>query len=132
MLPQLTCIAKTCVPKPPLAELSMNAISLTRDFDRELAHSPPLENAHGITLENIQKHRVVPPRLTHFANAGNPSGPTETDAWIVLDECPDSDSEGYLVVFDPENRMYGLAVKSDPIPIFIGCYGSLVKTLNAM
>ena len=110
----------------------MDASALGRDFDRELAHASPLDNAHGITLENIAEHRVVPPQLATFENAGGPSGPAEIDAWIVLDECPDSDSAGYLVVFDPSAQMYGLAVKSDPVPVFIGCYGSLVETLNAM
>ena len=110
----------------------MDAAALERDFDRDLAHASPLDNAHGITLENIAQHRMLPPRLTRFENAGGPSGPSEIDAWIVLDECPNSDSAGYLVVFDPSARMYGLAVKSDRVSIFIGFYGSLVETLNAM
>ena len=110
----------------------MDTTALERDFDREIARASSLDNAHGITLETLPKHRVLPPRLTRFENAGGPSAPPEIDAWVVLDECPDSDSVGYLVVFYPSSRMYGLAVKSDPLPVFIGCYGSLVETINAM
>jgi len=112
----------------------MDAENLQRDIDRELLHSPPLDNAHGITLENIGGHRVTPPVFTRFENAGIPDASPETDAWIVLDECPNSDSQGYLVVYHADSRVYGLAVKNDgnSLPVFLGCYGSLVEALNAM
>jgi hypothetical protein len=111
----------------------MNAADVQHDFDRQLGSAPPLDNAHGITLENIRSHCVAPPVFARFKNAGGPSGPPELDAWIVLDECPGS-SIGYLVVYCPESGMYALAVKgkAGEHPIFLGRYGSLVETLNAM
>ena len=110
----------------------MDASSLKSLIDRELASVAALDNWHGITLDNIKKLRSTPPVLTRFENAGSPDDPPEIDAWIVLDECPDSDSKGYLIAYYPDASMFGLALKNDPLPTFIGCYGSFIETVDAM
>ena len=110
----------------------MDASSLESLIDRELSSATALDNWHGITLESIAKHRTTPPVFARFENAGGPDGPPEIDAWIVLDECPDSDAQGYLIAYYPAASMFGLALKNDPLPTFIGCYGSFVETVDAM
>ena len=110
----------------------MDASSLNAIIDRELADAKSLDNWHGITMDNLTNHRLQNPTLARFENAGAPDDPSEIDAWIVLDECPDSDSRGYLVAYYPDASMFGLALKNDPIPTFIGCYGTFIETVNAM
>ena len=110
----------------------MDASSLNAMIDRELGDVKTLDSWHGITMENVATRRLETPALTRFENAGRPDDPSEIDAWIVLDECPDSDSQGYLVAYYPDASMFGLALKNDPMPTFIGCYGTFVETVNAM
>jgi hypothetical protein len=111
----------------------MDSGDVQLELERQLRAAPPLDNAHGITLENVRAHIIAPPVLVRFENAGIPSGPPEVEVWIVLDECPESE-DGYLVVYHPDSRMYGLALKKgfQGRGVFLGCYGSLVETLNAM
>ena len=54
--------------------------------------------------------------------------------WVVIDEVPESQTDGYLVVFDESSGHFGLAVKGGPSTIgtFIGVYGNLAETLNGM
>lgn len=110
----------------------MNADSIARMLNQDLSSGVPFDNAHGITPETMNQHLVNAPVIRQFESAGIPDGVAFVDAWIVLDECPDSHDEGYLVVFYPPKSMYGLAVKASPHPIFLGCYGSLSETLTAM
>ena len=110
----------------------MDAEIIERIIAQELSAGVPFDNAHGINPENVNRHRVRPPIVERFENAGIPGGDTFVDAWIVLDECPGSTDSGYLVVFYSPQSMFGLAMKGTPHPIFLGCYGSLADTLTAM
>ena len=109
-----------------------NPVEIEHDIARELANTPTLNNSHGISLDNIANYRVVPPQFGVFDDACDNTGELSLDAWIVLDECPDSNSQGYLIVYVPEEQMYGLAIKCDPNPVFIGCYGTFLDTIVAM
>lgn len=110
----------------------MDAESIAKMLNRDLSTGDPFDNAHSITPETIDEHVVRPPIEQRFENAGIPSGDPFVDAWIVLDECPETGDSGYLVVFYPPSSMYGLAMKASPNPIFLGCYGSLAETLTSM
>jgi hypothetical protein len=54
-----------------------------------------------------------------------------SELWLVLRETPGS-AGGYLVVFDAERGMFGLAIDCAPTPGFIGLYGSFTETLAGM
>jgi hypothetical protein len=88
-----------------------------------------IDNAHGITSDNIQAH-LVEPRLETFGGLSDET--PELDLWVVLEEYP-GDIRGYLVTYDPTNASYGLAVTStDGKGLYIGAYGSFLKALNSM
>ena len=110
----------------------IDAATLWCDLQRELSHAKPFGNAHGINSQNVGEFLLEVPVLRRFKNFGGPNQHEFIEAWIVLDECKESESQGYLIAFYPEQRMYGLAVKDDPFPAFIGCYGSLIETIVAM
>jgi hypothetical protein len=52
----------------------------------------------------------------------------------VIDERTESQTDGYLVVFDESSMCFGLAVKGRPGQgdSIIGFYGNLVETLNSI
>jgi len=110
----------------------IEAAVIWRELQQELSHAYPFGNAHGINSQNIVDFLLEVPVLRKFKYVGGPNQFEFIEAWIVLDECKESDSLGYLIAYYPERRMYGLAVKDDPFPAFIGCYGSLVETIVAM
>lgn len=110
----------------------MDTESIEKVLNHDLSSGLAFDNAHGITQETLDQHIVNPPIEQRFENAGIPDGDPFVDAWIVLDECPDSSEAGYLVVFYPPHSMYGLAMKATPNPKFLGCYGSLSETLTSM
>jgi hypothetical protein len=108
----------------------MTAEEVANRVDSELASCRRLDNLHGIDLENIGTFRV-PPTRREFTD---PSAKSTCRAWVVIDEAPDSQTRGYLVVLDEASGRFGLAVKRGPgqAGVFIGVYGTLVETLNAM
>ena len=111
---------------------AMTAAQVATIVDTELEACEALDNWHGITLENVHQHKVVPPVLRTFADG---SSEELLKLWIVIDECPGDERDGYLVVFNETNRLYGLATKravKGPGPVFIGYYGNLIETLDAM
>jgi len=57
------------------------------------------------------------------------------DYWIVFDEMPNDDKEGYLIIYDESSDEYGLAVKTSMIEgkaIFIGLQGSFIDAFIGM
>lgn len=112
------------------AECQMTPDELSAKIDAELAGSCALNNWHGITAENVEQF-LIPPKSTDMLDSFSNE---RRQFWIVADERPESNADGYLVVFDEINRSFGLAVKggADGAATFIGCYGGFVETLNAM
>ena len=94
-------------------------------IDRDLRGHPDFFNSHGVDLATC---RVTPTRIS-CANRFDGNRPIEL--WLVLRETPDS-AGGYLVVFDEERGMFGLAIDGAPMPVFLGLYGSFTKTLAGM
>jgi hypothetical protein len=99
--------------------------SITEIIDRDLREHPDLSNSHGVDLG---KCRVTPMRV-NCADGCDDNNPIQL--WLVLREKPDS-AAGYLVVFDAERGMFGLAIDGAPRPTFIGLYGSFTETLAGM
>ena len=85
-------------------------------------------NAHGVDI----KRCLVTPRKTRCRNTfpklnkGKP-----LDLWIVLEETPKQKS-GYLIVFDEQKQVFGLADWGEDTPVFLGFHGSFFDALEGM
>ena len=110
--------------------LHMTAEEVANRVDSELASCTDLDNWHGIDLDNIGKFRLSPMRSEFI----DPSTNLTPSLWVVIDEIPESHTDGYLVVFDEASGYFGLAVKGSPgqSGTVVGVYGNRVETLNAM
>jgi len=106
------------------------AADVERMVDAELRDLAALKSSHGIDASNIETLLLRPPRRAAFHDAYGAA----LALWIVLDEVPGSATEGYLVVYDEEEKLFGLGVKSrtGAPPCCIGLYGSFINTLNGM
>jgi len=53
--------------------------------------------------------------------------------WVVFDEIPESKT-GYLVVYDPREQIFGLALKpySKKLGSVLGFYGNFKETIESM
>ncbi len=68
--------------------------------------STNFENWHGITRENINKY-LIEPTLVDFIDAYSHI----KKYWVVLDEDPKNMVDGYQIIYDQEDNMFGLATK---------------------
>jgi hypothetical protein len=109
----------------------MTAFDLEQLISQEITQNV-IDNWHSITKENIHRH-LVKPFLKQFISA---SEGQEKKYWLVLDEYPKSQIEGYLIVYDEDENMFGLAtkisMKETELGEVIGLYGTFISTLNAM
>ncbi len=93
-----------------------------------------INNWHGINKENISKF-LVPPHLKKYVSGNDLQ---LKQYWLVLDEAPQDQINGYQIIFDEQDEEFGLAAKSNligadmSIGIVIGFYGSFVDTINNM
>jgi hypothetical protein len=86
-------------------------------------------NWHGVDLRRslVEPRKVACRNTFPKLNGGKP-----LPLWIVLEETPGK-KDGYLIVFDERQRMFGLAVWGDgDVPVLVGFYGSFLNTLEAM
>lgn len=85
-------------------------------------------NSHAVDLRKcLVRPRKVPCRNTFpKLNGGKP-----LQLWVVLEETPGT-REGYLIVFDEERGVFGLADWSGDTPMFLGFHGSFLNTLEGM
>ena len=89
----------------------------------------PIDNWHGITIDNIEKHLVSPVSEIYF----DPMDETITHKyWTVLEEYSEEKS-GYTIFFDSNENEFGLGMhgKSNQM-ISLGIYGSFIDALNGM
>jgi predicted RNase H-like HicB family nuclease len=103
----------------------LNADEVVRVIADDVKAHPCFFNPHGIELETC----LVPPCKLRFIDSFREG--QFLDLWMVLEECPGSDT-GYLVVFDDLRQHFGLAVRGGGVPVFIGFYGSFTETLSGM
>lgn len=85
-------------------------------------------NSHRVDLRKC----VVRPRKVACRNTfPKLNGGKPLDLWIVLEERPGT-KDGYLIVFDEQRKVFGLADWGGETPAFIGYYGSFLNTLQGM
>ncbi len=106
----------------------MTPAEISAIIQREIDAAPRLAHSHGVDLGRC----LVTPRKLQFKNSfPNYKRGEPLDLWIVLEETPGTRG-GYLIVYNEEEREFGLAVWGDDLPIFIGCYGTFISTLVGM
>jgi hypothetical protein len=85
----------------------------------------------GVSSEEASQRLIKPPRMIPV-EVGAPLG-VET-VWLVLDERPDDEDGGYLVVYCSRRSKFGLAIKAqgESYATMIGFYGTLADTCASM
>ena len=90
-------------------------------------------NAHGVDLQSclVQPHRI--PVIWRTVQDGQVVEDTR-QVWLVLEEEPVT-KHGYKIVFDDNQKMFGLAspgYASDPHACLVGYYGDFWTTFKGM
>ena len=101
-----------------------------KQFIFEELNERDMNSWHGITKENIDKVLIEPEIIELVDVVGQ-----RRSYLKVLDEYPGELNQGYLVIYDERENMFGLATKttiSDKgLGFMVGLYGSFVDALNA-
>lgn len=85
-----------------------------------------ISNLHGVDL----KRCLVEPYLETLEDSFN-EGQT-IQMYVVLKEYPDS-SEGYQIVYDPKENMFGLSIQGKgQYRVFLGYDGTFLESLKGM
>lgn len=85
-----------------------------------------ISNLHGVDLRKC----LVEPYLETLEDSFN-KGQT-VRMYVVLKEHPNSD-QGYQIVFDPQENMFGLSIQGEgPYRVFLGYDGSFLESLKGM
>lgn len=91
-----------------------------------------ISNWHGISKNNIRKHLVNPIKIKYI----NAADGKISEYWLVLDEMPNDPIDGYQIIYDENENIFGLATKtsmqSKTTGVMIGFYGSFINALNSM
>lgn len=104
----------------------MGAGEISELIEREVGGDWSLSNAHGVDLRRC----LVAPTKRLYEDSFRRGEMIEL--WLVLEEVPE-DRSGYKIVFDEGSRTFGLATGNVAGPdVFLGYYGSFLKTLEAM
>lgn len=86
---------------------------------------------HGITKDNVDQLLVEPTVIELVDVLGK-----KKRYWLVLDEKPNDIENGYRVIYDGAEEIFGLATKSTikdkNIGFLVGLYGSFIDALNNM
>jgi len=91
----------------------------------ELETNCDFPNDHKVELDRCL---IEPIKHTYLDSFNNNK---EIQLWTVFEET--DDREGYKIVYDPEENMFGLGIKSNNDElIFIGYYGTFTETLRGM
>jgi len=94
-------------------------------IQKELELKPDLTNGHGINVDQC----LIEPTLQSYINSMNDDKIIEL--WTVLEET--SDRNGYKIVFDSDNKMFGLGIMTNKNELmYLGVYGTFSETLRAM
>jgi hypothetical protein len=86
--------------------------------------------SHFENKEEVME-KLVEPFKAEFTDARG----EKLSLWIVLDEFPQDDTSGYLIVFEEDEQLFGLATKTSYISkwgLLVGIYGSFADTLVNM
>ena len=96
--------------------------------DAEIGNEWSRSNAHWVHLRRclVQPRNVTCRNTFPSLNGGKP-----LQLWIVLEESP-GERDGYLIVFDDRQGVFGLADWDGDTPVFLGFHGSFLNTLQGM
>jgi hypothetical protein len=105
----------------------MNKIKLIKDIiQAELKGDLTISNLHGIDLSRC----LVDPYLETLEDSFA-EGET-IDMYVVLKEHPDSE-DGYQIVYDPAENMFGLSILGKSTRrVFLGFDGTFLEALEGM
>jgi len=105
---------------------------LKRYIRQELEQADNLANHHGIDLANIHQYLVEPAQKEYYNDFKN----KVERCWLVLDENPEDEKDGYQIIYSEQYNDFGLAVKTSNtrpgLGTLVGWYGSFVSALNCM
>jgi hypothetical protein len=109
----------------------LKAADVSRIIQEQVGPNESLPNSHGISLRRcLTKPALI--KVTHRRVLnGQIEDATET-VWLVLEERP-AEKDGYKIVFNEHNGLFGLAspgFPNDPFPC--GYYGDFPTTLASM
>ena len=103
----------------------MTADEVQAIVDGELAGDYSITNLHGVDLTTSLTR---PPRLIELTDVVTGK---MLPVWLVLEAHPEG--PGYIVVYSPEDREFGLGQVADGYePALLGLYGSFIDTFKAM
>ncbi len=109
----------------------MNKMEIEERIQQQISNSE-ISSWHGISKDNIGKYLVEPKKI-QFKNAYDEK---VNEYWVVLDEDYTDATEGYQIIYDEGQNVFGLATKtsivSKEIGVAIGFYGSFIDALNSM
>ena len=92
---------------------------------RELNGRDKLPNWHGLSLADC----LVEPIKKKYEDSFNEGEYLEL--WLVLEEHPE-DNSGYKIVYDEQEKEFGLVTPGKDSNVFIGHYGTFVETVEGM
>src|SRR5687768_15798431 len=84
----------------------MTAVQIKQMIKEDLDKND-IKSWHGIDISNISNYLIEP----YLIEVSDYSGITNK-YWLVLDEKPGDNKEGYLVVYDEKDDLFGLATKT--------------------
>jgi hypothetical protein len=103
----------------------MNAEEVAALVKAEIGDQWEQSNAHGVDLRTC----IVTPEKKSYTDG---VGEKAYELWLVLEEDP-KERKGYKIVFDHEQRLFGLATTQRNGPdVFLGFYGTFLETLESM
>lgn len=108
----------------------MDAEQIRKQIEEETRGNPFPSAENTLDLRQC----LVEPVKKIYRDAAPTSGNASDDKlelWLVLEECPGT-GNGYKIVYDADENIYGLAYYAEPEDDFLGYYGSFLETLEAM
>jgi hypothetical protein len=109
-------------------EATMTSAEVQAIVKAEIGGDWSQSNAHGVDLRKclVQPRKVACRNTFPKLHGGKP-----LELWIVLEETPGR-RDGYLIVFDETQRVFGLADWDGETPVFLGFHGTFLNTLEGM
>ena len=103
----------------------MTSTEIEEIIKTELQVEPDTTNVFRLDLTKC----LTKPSRQKYKNANDSTDIYEL--WTVLEET--EDGNGYKIYFDENNKIFGLAIKSDKDELIeIGSYGSFLQTLYSL
>ena len=105
----------------------MTAADVREIVKRAMGSEWSRTNAHACDF----KRCLVEPYMREFEDCGGPGAAGTVRLWVVLEENPE-ECDGYQIVFEEQSGEFGLACPGLHGPIYLGRYGSFLRTFDAM